>query len=383
MQTLPCPLCGYHAPGLDCPHCALSSSEPTLAAPRGSLVSRAGDGPRAVAVGLRILASTPRIKRLLVPPVLLTGAVFAVVAVWAWNAVSRLLEAARSQSLDELSLAPGWRRDAVEWLLQRWFVIALAKASGLIALSVVLAFVALWTFSIAYEAISGPFLDEVHGRIETRWFGRDPFKSVGRPNDISDRRIALWMSVAIVPSLAAILAWWYGTPPASRAWLAVPPLAFAAVSLAVRDFGEWFSWALGAQMRTLWVSLKSSALAAAILVLFFWVKFLPFVGYPAFAMITGFATALTLLDIPFSRRRWDLGQRLSFLFANLGAVVGFGLTTSLLFLVPIFGPLIGVPAASIGGLWLLCRRDKNALRPAALRVTKPRSARAATAIAPR
>jgi uncharacterized protein involved in cysteine biosynthesis len=87
-------------------------------------------------------------------------------------------------------------------------------------------------------------------------------------------------------------------------------------------------------------------------------------------MVAGFATALTLLDIPFSRRGWSVSQRLQFLVHHLPGVLALGIVTSLVFVVPLFGPLIGVPCASLGGQWLLCRFDKNRMRPAGVRIPR-------------
>jgi len=42
-------------------------------------------------------------------------------------------------------------------------------------------------------------------------------------------------------------------------------------------------------------------------------------------------------------------------------VVTFGAVASLVFVIPLVGPLVMVPAASAGGLWLLCRLDKQEL----------------------
>ena len=40
-----------------------------------------------------------------------------------------------------------------------------------------------------------------------------------------------------------------------------------------------------------------------------------------------------------------------------------GIMAGLLFLIPFVGPILMVPAASAGGLWLVCRVDKGFLRP--------------------
>lgn len=373
--VVPCPLCGYHAPGLACPHCALGAREPSLAEPPAGRFGALADGLRALPMGFHLLATTRGTKRLMLPPVILTTLVFVAFARWVWSTVEPLLRAAEQGSADALGIPEGWLRGALEWLLAQGFVVALVKAGGVIAVLVVTSLAALWTFSVAYEAIAAPFLDELQGRLEARWFGRDPYKTVERPNDISERRILAWSLAAGGPALAGLVLWWYGEPPASRWWLLLPPLAFLAVSLAVRDYGAWLAWAARSQARTLWVSVKTSVLALFLLLCFVWLKFVPVIGWVLFAMVAGFVTALLLLDIPFSRRRYSTRQRLAFVRANALSVTLLGLTTSLVFVVPFLGPLLGVPAASVGGLWLLCRRDKNALRPRPLRIERTRAAR--------
>jgi uncharacterized protein involved in cysteine biosynthesis len=84
--------------------------------------------------------------------------------------------------------------------------------------------------------------------------------------------------------------------------------------------------------------------------------------------VAGFTTSVSLLDIPFERRQWSLSQRFSFLLRHAPAVILFGATSSLLFVLPLLGPILMVPAASVGGLWLVTRLDKDFLRPAAQRV---------------
>jgi uncharacterized protein involved in cysteine biosynthesis len=107
------------------------------------------------------------------------------------------------------------------------------------------------------------------------------------------------------------------------------------------------------------------------MVLFLWLKFVPVVGYFLFAGLAGFATAISLLDIPFSRRQWAVSQRLAFLVKNPLPTLAYGIVASLFFLVPFLGPLLAVPAASIGGMWLVCRLDKNDMRPAGQRLRRP------------
>ena len=83
-----------------------------------------------------------------------------------------------------------------------------------------------------------------------------------------------------------------------------------------------------------------------------------------FGFLAGFPTAITLLDIPFSRRQWSTSQRIAFVRKNFLPVTAFGSICGLLFVIPVLGPLVMVPSASVGGLWLICRFDKSALRPA-------------------
>ena len=52
-----------------------------------------------------------------------------------------------------------------------------------------------------------------------------------------------------------------------------------------------------------------------------------------------------------------------FLGRNLPPLIGFGVVAGFLLSVPLFGPLLMVPAASVGGLWLVCRLDNGFLRP--------------------
>ena len=129
-------------------------------------------------------------------------------------------------------------------------------------------------------------------------------------------------------------------------------------------------WVARIEGGTLWVSIKASMVAGLIMLLFFPLKFVPLIGYVLFAAIAGFTTAVSLLDIPLERRQWALPARLSFLFRNFPAVISYGVVASLLFVVPVLGPVLMVPAASVGGLWMVCRLDKDRLRPPGKRLGK-------------
>jgi uncharacterized protein involved in cysteine biosynthesis len=332
------------------------------------------DGFFAILRGLQLLATTPGVKRFLIPPMALTFTLFVGVFWWAWVKIDALLEAVRLEDVSNLDLKWGWLETAAAWLIERGVVISLAKAGSLFVFLATSSLVALWTFSLAYEAISGPFLDEIQGRIEKRWFGRDPRDAVQRPNAIPVKRCLVLSAIAGAVALVPFIAWWMlsGWP----AWLTLMavPLPFVAAGRHDREYGEWLWWVVKLESHTTWVSIKASIIAGALMVFFFWLKFVPFVGYFLFGGLAGFATAVTLLDIPFSRRQWTLRQRLQFTLQHFFPTVAFGVVAGLFFVVPILGPLLAVPAASIGGQWLVCRLDKNSMRPRAQRV--PRTERA-------
>lgn len=368
--VVPCPLCGYHAPDLACRACGLGVREPALAAPRGGFGREVQDGLRALPEGARTLLATPRTKRLLVPPMVLTGILFGAILVWLWRAISSFFEAVAREDVDALGLEPGWWSDVVHWLAGAHVVVAIAHAGSVLVLLVAFVLAGLWTFSIAYELISGPFLDTIQGRIETRWFGADPRAVLEQPPGLDPAAAARASALASAVASAAIVAcFWID---ASWSWwlLAVVPIAYATAARTVPGSGSWTAWFAASQLRALWTSVKASTLALIVMVAFVWLKFVPFLGLPLFAMVAGFATALTLLDIPFSRRGWSVSQRLAFLFQHLGGVLALGVVTSLVFIVPFVGPLVGVPCASIGGQWLLCRLDKNGMRPAGKRIPR-------------
>lgn len=290
----PCPACGYLTADGPCARCGGRVPAALAGAWRGGLV----EGALALPRGLFLLLGTPRTKRLLVPPVLLTLALFGLVFRWLFLALGRLAERARPEA--------GADTGAVE----RWLAASgageLALEAGQWLLFLLAALLALWlTFSVVYELIAGPFLDAVHGRIEQRWYGPEREPARGGP------AAAHWVRRGLL------------------------------------------------ELRTLWVSLRAALLVLVVLASTFWLQFVPVVGFPLFLAIAGFTTAISLLDIPVSRRRWSLGLELALARRHALALATFGALSSLLFLVPVLGPILMVPVASVGGLWLFCRIDKG------------------------
>lgn len=368
LVVVPCPLCGYHAPELTCRACGLAPREPSLERGPRRVGSEVWDGTRAFLQGARSLLKTPRTKRLLIPPVVLTAAVFGVMLYWLVRWLTGFFEAVEQQDIAKLGLDPGFWRNVVEWLAELHVVLAIAHASSVIVLLAAFTIAGLYAFSIAYELISGPFLDTIQARVEARWFGADPRLVLEEPPGPDPARAANASMFASTISFAAIIACFWIDASWSWALLSIVPVAFAIAVKKVPGTLAWTLWFAGTQLRALWTSIKASTLALIFLVAFFWLKFVPIVGIVLFAMVAGFATALTLLDIPFSRRGWSVSQRLKFLGQHLSAVLALGIVTSFVFVVPLFGPLIGVPCASLGGQWLLCRLDKDKMRPPGRRI---------------
>ena len=363
MDVQPCPLCGYDAETLPCRHCGGTTAEPSLAGDPPGAFGSALLGLGAVPRGLVFLARAKNVKRLLIPPFVLTAGLFAALIGWALGWVGEFLEAAQLQDVERLGLDEGWLLTTVEWLVEKSFVIWMAQASTFLVVLALSSLIAMWTFSIVYEALSGPFLDEIQGRFERRWFGTDPRDAIERPTDIPVRRCALLSSLAGLFALA-LLSWWWFTQ-SSLAWvaLAAVPFPFVVLGLVDREYGRWLSWVVEVEGRTLFVSVKAALFAGILLAICFPLRFIPFgIGYVLFGSIAGFTTALSLLDIPFSRRQWSFRSRVRFLKTHALAHIAFGAVASVLFVIPFIGPVLMVPAASIGGVWLVCRLEKTGLR---------------------
>ncbi|HUR27067.1 MAG TPA: EI24 domain-containing protein [Planctomycetota bacterium] len=366
MIVLPCELCGYDAPSAVCPHCGGVSAHPSFAADRAR-GSEVRAGLAALPRGLGLLATTRGTKRWLVPPFVITTLAFGTLMFWAWHSVEGWVERAHEIASSVPELDAAWWERALQFVVGSWLFIVVAKIGALFLFVVIGFFAAMYTFSLFYEAISGPFLDEVQGRIEQRWFGVDPRNAIQRPTKLSVARCAGMTALAsLAAGVLMLVAWRLGG--GARWWLlfAALMLPFAALAAWKRDWGRWFAWALRVEASTLWTSVRTSLVALTFLILCLPLKFVPFVGPFLFAAAAGFATSISLLDIPFSRRGWSLAQRLRFVTGHAPALVAFGLVAGLVFLVPFVGPILMIPAASIGGLWLVVRLDKSRLRQQAL-----------------
>lgn len=361
----PCSLCGYalQNAGSPCTACGLRPADSSLSTPLGTW-----SGLRAAIVavprGLGLLVTTRGTKRWLVPPALLTTAAFVALAWWLYGLASEWIERGREWVEAQAPQVEGFWRSALVWLVEHSFAFALGKLTGFLLASTVSFVAALWTFSLLYELVAGPFLDEVHGSIERRWFGRDLRDERERPKGLAPgevtKLVALCVGAGALLIGASLAVDW---PFSTFGALALTFLVFYACARRRPAFGEWLAWRAAIELRTLAASLEATAIAAVMLAFALPLLLIPWFGTPLFALAAGFTTSISLLDIPMSRRRWGILLRLSFLAHHAPSVLVFGLVASLMFLVPVLGPLLMVPAASVGGLWLFVRLDKGLLAP--------------------
>lgn len=380
MEVVPCPLCGYDAPGPACPHCGGRPSERSLTRALGGPLSGVWDGLTALPRGLLHLARTRGVKRWLLPPLLLTCLVFVLVLWWTVSALNHLVDELIPGRitldhgwawLDGLSARWDWLKAtwsgivaAAEWTLNGALFLLASHPLRLVGWFLLGSLAAWYSFSIAYEALAGPFLDEIQARMETRWFGSDPRNRIHRPTDIpAERCVRLsLLAAAVATALLVLLAFtpWF-------TWWALPVvLALGLVPSVLVDprYARWLRWVAEVEGGATWASLQAAAITGVLLVLALPLYFVPVVGYFLFAMVAGFGTAVGLLDIPFERRGWSLRMRMRFFWRELLPLMAFGMVSGALLSIPILGPLLMVPSASTGGLWLVCRLDKRFLRPA-------------------
>ena len=372
-----CPRCGYakSASG-PCPTCEAPGApaiRPLPSVPaRGpaALIAGALAFPR----GLALLFTSRGVKRLMLPPFLITLLLFSAV-IWIAErgltaGLDRALAAGQDARIHLNSLDTGWWRNTLEWLLNEAFGAEILRGSSSI-LFVVLAILVSWfTFSLAFELIAGPFLDEIHGLLEGRWFGRDPRKERHRPTQLAVRVCIRnsWILGLIGAGLFTLgfmqLHGW-----ATLLSIGLFALPFLVASNPggmpglphAAEYSKWLRWVLLDNTRALGASATVAALTLLLMILALPLHFIPVIGSVLYSGIVGFATALGMLDLAIERRDLRVKERLGFAMHYALPVSAFGVITGFVFAVPVIGPMLAVPSASIGGLWLVCRLDKRFL----------------------
>lgn len=378
LNARPCPRCGYARP-TDARCAICEAPEAPAKRPLPAVPAR---GPSALVAGLlafprgvTLLFGSRGIKRLMLPPFLITTLLFGALIWLAQRGFTRALDQSLAAGSDDrihlASLDSGWWRTTLEWLLNDAWGAELVRGSSWLLFIVLAILVSWFTFALVFELIAGPFLDEIHGLLETRWFGRDPRKARHRPTDLPAAICARtsW-SLGLVGAVLFVIAFTQ-----LNGWAALlAPLAFAAPFLAAatpsglpglphgREYSKWLRWVLADNSKALSAAVVVAAFTLLLMLVALPLHFVPVVGSLAYSGVVGFATALGMLDLALERRDLRVAQRLAFAGHHLVPVALFGVVTGAVFSVPVLGPMLAVPSASIGGLWLVCRLDKGFLR---------------------
>lgn len=296
MAIQPCPRCGYHAPELPCPHCGLSPGTPDWK--RLRLRGGPALGLEAFVRGGGLVLSLPGGLAMLAMPAMLTalGAV-QVYRTWISDLVQSLFAGLAPEAVAQRP--EGWLRSTLAFLSESWFLDLLSRASHLVAMTLT----AWLAFTFLFEALAGPFLDRLHGRLEQRWFGKDP----------------------------------------------------SALGLGLAGFLRRESHMLG-------LSVAAACWAALIALLALPLLLLPIAGSLLYLAVSGMALSLGAMDTAFARRGWSLRQRKLLFERHWMAAASFGALAGAISGFPFLGPLVVVPCASLGGLWMLVRVDKSPAR---------------------
>ena len=378
MKAPPCPLCGYARPSLSrpCPICG-GAPHHHLARPLAGPLAGVGVALVALPRGFMLLWSTPRAKRWLLPPLILTAA--CVVALFGW---ARFWVAELAQRIDphSIELPEGrWLRDlprgflwlaatwhglatGIEWLLGGLVAFLLGQPFQFLTVFLIGSLVAWYGASILFEALAGPFLDEIQARVERVWFGEDPRSRLERPAGLpAEETVQGLCALGAGATALLLLALAWGTALAWPWIVLLSPLGMIVPLLVNRRFGPWLFWFLKVEARAFRAGILGALLSGGILVVALPLYFVPVIGYFLYAIATGIATATSLLDIPLERRDWPMAARLCLLRRHVGAWITFGILAGLMLSMPLIGPLLFVPVTSLGGLWLLCRLDKAGL----------------------
>lgn len=357
----PCACCGYPLPPIyeaaGPPSCARCGHSPgTVATVQGKPIrpsSPIAVGALALPAGFGLLLRTPGWVLLLALPALGTFALLAVACSALWNWAAGRWGAWRESPPD---IGDGAWADPLERLLaaaldSSWT----GGIAGILGAALLLIF-GWFAFALCFEALLGPFLDELHTRVERRRYGREEVERLGRPQALSTREVTRRSSLAGLVAMALVVAGWAWSSPFLALTLA--PLPFVLAAALSADYGRWFLWVLAVEGRALGVGLAIAAGALSLVVLLLPVTVIPVVGLLLYALGVGFGTSLSLLDLPCARRGWSVGLRWRFARRHALPLSIFGALCGAVFAIPVLGVLLGVPSASLGAFWLIEQLEK-------------------------
>ncbi len=360
-----CPVCGHrihveHAGGGGwCEHCGGAPHERSLAARASNFAAQVGAGFAAPLHGLTALLRVRGAARLVAPPTLVSALLLTAALVWLWQTLARATADASDVDLVFWTWL-GWLEGPVEWVLNLPWM----RAGGTLAF--VLAAVFAWWFGYAlvFGLVAGPFLARLQARVEEHWLAASGTRGASTASGTSTasadhpyevRGLALLGAALAVGALGV----WFADGLAAAALFAAPTVVLFA---ALAPFRGWLLAFVALEGRSAVQGLVVAAVTGVGALLFLPFHLLPFVGQLIAAAGTGFFVALGLLDLALERRAWPLARRFAFARRSLPALVSFGLVCGFVFGVPILGPIVMLPAASLGGAWLVTKLDKQSLR---------------------
>lgn len=304
-------------------------------------------GASAPFIGLQALATLRGVKRWIVPPTVATVTLLIGALYGLWHTIAD----ATADDGERVDLDfPGWLawlEWAFEWVANQDY----ARAGGVL-LFLVVAFLAWWfLYAIVFEVLAGPFLSRMQARAEDHWLGGHG-ETVEHP---FETRGLMLLTAAL--GLGGVAAWFAPNGYGLVAFAA--PLVVLWASLPA--FRAWFGPFVRLEGRA---AIQGGVVALVALVgslPFLLLHFLPGVGSLLAAGAAGFFLAIGTLDLALERRGWSLDGRFALARHCALALVAFGAVCAFLFALPVIGPLIMLPSASLGGTWLVSKLDKSAV----------------------
>ncbi|MEZ5976898.1 MAG: EI24 domain-containing protein [Planctomycetota bacterium] len=342
----PCPACGHPRDGAICRLCGGAPADRRLERRARAVHEQVSAGLVAPFVGLGALFELRGVKRWIVPPTVASALVLVGLLLWLWEEIASWTSGGERVDLDMGWFS--WMETPVEWVVNLPWM----RSGGVLAFVLVAALVWWFGYAIVFEVLAGPFLSRMHGRAEEHWLGGaakegDPFESRG---------LLITMAAASLGALGAWIAFGAFGGVAALAMFAAP---LVVALLLLPRFRTWFVPFVATEGRSALQGLVVAGVALVGMVLFLPFHLVPVVGSWIAAGGAGFFLALGSLDLALDRRGWSLDRRFGLARRRVPALLAFGALCAFLFGVPVIGPLVMLPAASLGGAWLVCKLDKG------------------------
>jgi uncharacterized protein involved in cysteine biosynthesis len=327
-----------------CAHCGGAPREHSLATRARGFAAQVAAGCAAPFHGLSALFGVRGAARLLVPPTLVSALLLCAALVWLWQVLASATAGESDVDLTFWSWLT-WLETPSEWVLNLPWM----RAGGTLAFVLAAAFTWWFGYAVVFGLVAGPFLARMQARVEEHWLGA---RAASADHPFEVRGLAL-LGAAFALGAAGV---WFTDGLTAAALFAAPTAVLFAV---LPPFRAWLTVFLALEGRSAAQGLVVAAITGLGALLFLPFHLVPFAGQLIAAAGTGFFVALGLLDLALERRAWPLARRFAFARNALPALVGFGLVCGFVFGVPLLGPIVMLPAASLGGAWLVTKLDKS------------------------